>query len=357
MNKQEAPASAYHIKNLGTATPSIKLAVPSLALTFLIPMSITLAVPAFPPAQLLHEILNFSPIGLSFWGISATTILSGVTNGLFWALIAAAVYGIARRPRKYESLSTMPSAPHLSTPPIAPQTVEVRAIPISPFFAAKEAQAPTKKDTDIIQDKRMEERPVKEAKLEEDPQFEDGVDLIEGMNPSCIQLLRKDTGLIECMRMEEAELDEDLQVEDGVEMIEGMDPSCAQLLRNAGITTIKDLLRVCATEPERKRLAKEVGVTYATLERWVCRGDLLRIRGIGRKYSAALESIGVKTVTDLSTRNPRNLWQSLRTMCWTTNLVAKIPTLKTIEIWVQKAKNCSSIEVWVQNSKELDITI
>jgi predicted flap endonuclease-1-like 5' DNA nuclease len=315
---EETPVSAQDIKNLDGATFSKRLAAALIVDTFLITMSITLAVPAFPPAQLFFEILNFPLVGLSLWGIPAATIINSLTNGLFWTLIAAAVYGVTRLPKKYEPLLPMPIATDLPTPAIAYQTVDAHTIPISalsPLFAVREAQPSTKKGTQIGEVIRMREESEEDSKLEED-----------------------------------------IRLEDDIEMIEGMNSACAELLRNAGIKTIKDLLRMGATEPERQRLAKEVGVTYATLDRWICRGDLIRIRGIGKKYSALLQSIGVNTVADLSTRNPRNLWQALETIYRTTNLVVRIPPLEIVETWVQNAKNCSTIEVWVHSSKEFDNT-
>ncbi len=73
----------------------------------------------------------------------------------------------------------------------------------------------------------------------------------------------------------------------GLETFDGIGLVCGELLRNLGILTISDLLRVGATERGRRRLASEIGVTYSTLLKWIYREDLLRVRGIGRKYSCA----------------------------------------------------------------------
>lgn len=67
--------------------------------------------------------------------------------------------------------------------------------------------------------------------------------------------------------------------------------------------------------------------------------DLLRVRGIGRKYAALLESAGVKTVTDLSRQDPRYLCQTLRIVNREKNLVRRSPPYKTIEIWIHNARN------------------
>jgi predicted flap endonuclease-1-like 5' DNA nuclease len=127
-------------------------------------------------------------------------------------------------------------------------------------------------------------------------------------------------------------------MEQGIETINGIGPKSGGLLRNSGVKTVNDLLRVGATERGRQHLANKVGVTYATLLKWVYRGDLLRINGVGKKYSALLESAGVNTITDLSMRNPSYLCQTLRIVNREKNLVRRTPPSKTIEIWVKNAK-------------------
>jgi predicted flap endonuclease-1-like 5' DNA nuclease len=122
-----------------------------------------------------------------------------------------------------------------------------------------------------------------------------------------------------------------------IEMIDGIGPICGGLLRNSGVNTVIDLLKVCATERGRKHLANEIGVPQSMLLKWVYRGDLLRVRGVGRKYATLLESAGVNTVSDLSTRNPRHLFQTLRTVNREKRLVRRTPPSKTIEIWVNIA--------------------
>jgi predicted flap endonuclease-1-like 5' DNA nuclease len=132
-------------------------------------------------------------------------------------------------------------------------------------------------------------------------------------------------------------------MEQDIETINGIGPIWGELLRNSGIKTVNDLVRSGATKRGRQHLANKVGVTYAELLKWVYRGDLLRINGIGIKYSALLESAGVNTVTDLSTRNPHYLCQTLRVINREKNLVRRTPPSKTIEIWVNNAKNLDPI--------------
>ncbi|HEX9260903.1 MAG TPA: DUF4332 domain-containing protein, partial [Candidatus Bathyarchaeia archaeon] len=76
----------------------------------------------------------------------------------------------------------------------------------------------------------------------------------------------------------------------------------------------------------------------ATLLKWIYRADLLRVKGVGRKYATLLESAGVNTVSDLSKRTPRYLSQTLKVVNRERNLVRRAPPSKTIEIWVNNAR-------------------
>ena len=128
------------------------------------------------------------------------------------------------------------------------------------------------------------------------------------------------------------------RIEEEIETIEGIGALRGRMLRTAGIRTVEDLLRAGATRLKRQRLANEFGVSYTTISKWVHRADLLRIKGIGRQYSELLETAGVKTVTNLSRREPYDLWQKLKTVNREKRLVRRIPPVKKIKTWVYKAK-------------------
>lgn len=128
------------------------------------------------------------------------------------------------------------------------------------------------------------------------------------------------------------------RIEQEIEAIEGIGALRGRMLRNAGIRTVDDLLRAGSTRLKRQRLANEFGVSYTTVSKWVHRADLLRIKGIGSQYSELLETAGVKTVTYLSKREPRDLWQKLKTVNREKRVVRRIPPIKKIETWVYKAR-------------------
>jgi hypothetical protein len=101
---------------------------------------------------------------------------------------------------------------------------------------------------------------------------------------------------------------------------------------------VDELLKVGATRRGRQLLADEIGVTERTILRWVRRGDLQRIKGIGTQYSALLESAGITTVSELATEDPLILRQRLRIANRQRRLVRRIPPYWKVAIWVDDAK-------------------
>jgi predicted flap endonuclease-1-like 5' DNA nuclease len=128
------------------------------------------------------------------------------------------------------------------------------------------------------------------------------------------------------------------RIEQDVKTIEGIGSWRGRLLNSMEVRTVDDLLRVGATKEGRQRIARRLSVGYAMVLSWVHRGDLLRVRGVGKQYSELLESAGVSSVADLSARNARLLWQTLRGVNREKRLVRRVPPRKTIEMWVCNAK-------------------
>jgi predicted flap endonuclease-1-like 5' DNA nuclease len=128
-----------------------------------------------------------------------------------------------------------------------------------------------------------------------------------------------------------------------VKTIEGIGSLRGRLLNGMGVRTVDDLLRMGATNVGRQRIARRLGVSYRMVLSWVYRGDLLRVRGVGRQYSELLESAGVSSVADLSNRNARVLWQTLRGVNREKRIVRRVPPCETIEMWVYNAKKLDPI--------------
>jgi len=102
------------------------------AIAFLLFVSLSLIVPSFPPAQFLHESLKIPQTTLSIAGISIATLLRGITNGFFWALVVATAYGVACYSRGPKPLPPMPVAPHLTIPMLENPLVDYRVNRIPP---------------------------------------------------------------------------------------------------------------------------------------------------------------------------------------------------------------------------------
>jgi predicted flap endonuclease-1-like 5' DNA nuclease len=253
---------------------------------FLLIMGITIVVPSFPPAQFLDELFKIPQTTMSILGVSIAAVLNGITNGFFWLVIGASVYALSGFLSRSEPLPPMPEEPHLKTPPPEPTVVDERVNKIPPAFTVRKPAKP----------RLVTMRNVVKPRSEYE-----------------------------------------------IEMIEGIGPIRGELLRNLGIKTADDLRRVGASKLARIQLAKEVGVTEEILLKWINRGDLLRVKGVGRQYSELLESAGVISVTDLSTRNPNYLHQTLRSVNKERNLVKRVPPAKVVRIWVNNARNLEPI--------------
>jgi predicted flap endonuclease-1-like 5' DNA nuclease len=250
------------------------------ALVFLLLFVVTLVIPAIPPGDMIRDLFGISGTA-SILGISVVTIVNGIINGLVWGLIIFVIYILARPAPKKRKL-----------PPI-----------ISPSYPTAPKPMPTEATTVVTMSAEPREKRRSEVKK----------------------------------RKTYIALDQD------VETIEGIGPTYGTKLRNSGVRVVDDLLRAGSTRSKRRILANKVGVAPGTLLKWVYRADFFRIRGIGTQYSSLLESAGVNTVTDLSRRNPKNLYATLRAINRKKNLVRRIPPYRTIQRWIKSAKNLRRI--------------
>ena len=128
-------------------------------------------------------------------------------------------------------------------------------------------------------------------------------------------------------------------LDQGIDQIKGLGPSHAEKLKTANITTVKDLLETGTTKRGRQTLAKITGAPERTVLDWVNRADLFRIKGIGKEYSELLGVAGVKTVVQLSRRNPDKLREKLEKVNSDKMLVKQLPSVETITEWIKNAKN------------------
>lgn len=125
--------------------------------------------------------------------------------------------------------------------------------------------------------------------------------------------------------------------------IEGIGEVFMNKLKEAEVYNIKQLLRAGATPAGRKELSEKTGLSEAQILKWVNRADLMRIRGIGEEYSDLLEMAGVDTVVELAQRNASHLHQKILEINGETKLVRRVPALKMIRYWIERAKKLPRI--------------
>ncbi|MGQ9800192.1 MAG: DUF4332 domain-containing protein [Candidatus Saccharicenans sp.] len=125
--------------------------------------------------------------------------------------------------------------------------------------------------------------------------------------------------------------------------IEGIGEEFMNKLKEAGVYNTKQLLRAGATPTGRKELSEKTGLSEAQILKWVNRADLMRIRGIGEEYSDLLEMAGVDTVVELAQRNASNLRQKILEINEEKKLVRRVPALKMVRYWIERAKKLPRI--------------
>jgi len=129
-----------------------------------------------------------------------------------------------------------------------------------------------------------------------------------------------------------------------IEDIEGIGPAyAAKLKEKAGINTVESLLKEGASKSGRKSIAEKTGIDEKLVLRWVNQADLFRIKGVGEEYADLLEAAGVDTVKELKTRVPANLLAKIQEINDTKKLVRSIPTLSSLEKWVEEAKTLDAV--------------
>jgi predicted flap endonuclease-1-like 5' DNA nuclease len=93
-------------------------------IAFIIPLGVTLGFPAFPPGEIIYNFLGAPEITMAIGGISGSTIINGIINGLFWGAIIVGLYFLTRRASEPETLPPMPTPPHIPSPVPAPMPRE-----------------------------------------------------------------------------------------------------------------------------------------------------------------------------------------------------------------------------------------
>ena len=120
--------------------------------------------------------------------------------------------------------------------------------------------------------------------------------------------------------------------------IRGIGADAAAILRSDGIRTTISLLKSAKTPKQRLKIAEKTGTHEKFVLDWVTSADRMRVKGIGWEYSELLCAVGVRTVSELKYRNPQKLAQAMKDANDQGKLVRLLPSLRTVERWIESAK-------------------
>ena len=122
----------------------------------------------------------------------------------------------------------------------------------------------------------------------------------------------------------------------------GLEEKHAKLLAKAGIREVEDLLPLSAYQI--KQLARSIGVSVRTLDTWQEHADLMRIEGVDPKIANALNLIGIDSVKEFARRNPKSILERLKRLKnERPNILPKVPAIKNVESWINKAKELAGV--------------
>lgn len=112
----------------------------------------------------------------------------------------------------------------------------------------------------------------------------------------------------------------------------------AEILSMSNYNRYSRLLEDGRTPQGRTLLIEKTGLSKRSLQPWIRRADLIRVKGVGEDYAMLLEAAGVDTVPDLARRNPHNLYTKLIKTNEEKEIVNRSPSQKEVTKWVQIAK-------------------
>ncbi len=120
--------------------------------------------------------------------------------------------------------------------------------------------------------------------------------------------------------------------------IDGLTAFTASKLKSLGIRTTHPLLEAARTAKGRKKLSEKTGFSEQQLLEWANLADCMRIPGMGKAKAELLRASGVNTVRELTHRNPSRLAQAMRDANDKRKLVQVLPSEKTVEQLIAKAR-------------------
>ena len=126
------------------------------------------------------------------------------------------------------------------------------------------------------------------------------------------------------------------------------------MLKKAKITTTGEILEHGICRTSRGNLANELGISERLIFKWVNLADLLRVKGIGKRYLKLLDKIGIGNLNKLSKQDSDNILQKINSLDQEDlKKIKRKPSKKTIRRWIEESRKTRKI---VQNLSD-DISV
>lgn len=123
----------------------------------------------------------------------------------------------------------------------------------------------------------------------------------------------------------------------------GLGPAHEATLRKQGIKRVDQLLQALATRRQRADMVALTGISGKLLLRWANHADLMRVTGVGPRFSRLLEKAGIDTVVELSHRQPGQLASLLAATNEVFHLVDRVPGEATLSHWVGASRSSDRV--------------
>ncbi|MDH5780856.1 MAG: DUF4332 domain-containing protein, partial [Candidatus Bathyarchaeota archaeon] len=167
---------------------------------------------------------------------------------------------------------------------------------------------------------------------------------IEQMNATLEKAVKKQAAQIKAMTKRVEKLEQrllpqpKLTSQNKPEVIRGIGRQLGKELRTLGITTVADLITA-----DPRTLAKETRATRDMIKHLQTTAQLLMIPSIEENHAELLEEAGITTRTDLARQEPIQLSQKLQPIVKTYIEQKKLterekPTIEEISLWIKQAK-------------------
>lgn len=120
----------------------------------------------------------------------------------------------------------------------------------------------------------------------------------------------------------------------------GVDANLGEKLEHAGIMDPIQLLGRAQRPADRHELADSFGVSLRRMADITQRADLARVTGVGTKYAAVLEKLGMRNVQQLANADVNTLHGQIRDFAATPegkDLISRRPSKGAVERWIDNA--------------------